>query len=189
MIGLGISFVSVGHRSQLKAYHKRLVTFDGRGKFQAQDLPHPPSSDQHLDSLADQNDSEDNNSGSGSSSSSKLQVSPIDVNVSVSPSNSVFGTSFPVLRMCFTQQKSLKNIVMHAIIFLLFVLSMINTVVLIITITSKAQLFQDTSASFVVQYLFFCVIIQAVVDATINAALAYVAARTRKNLTRGLEKA
>lgn len=186
MISLGISFVSVGHRSQLKAYHKRLVTFDGRGKFQAQDLPHPPSSDQLLDSLADQNDSEDNNSGS---SSSKFQVSPIDVNVSVSPSNSVFGTSFPVLRMCFTQQKSLKNIVMHAIIFLLFVLSMINTVVLIITITSKAQLFQDTSASFVVQYLFFCVIIQAVVDATINAALAYVAARTRKNLTRGLEKA
>jgi hypothetical protein len=62
-------------------------------------------------------------------------------------------------------------------------------VVFIITITSKAQLFQDTSASFLIQYLFFCVIIQALIDAIINAALAYVAVRTRKNLTRGLETA
>ena len=75
------------------------------------------------------------------------------------------------------------------IIFLLFVVSFINTVVFIITITSKAQLFQDTSFSFLIQYLFFCVIIQALIDAIINAALAYVAVRTRKNLTRGLETA
>jgi hypothetical protein len=58
-----------------------------------------------------------------------------------------------------------------------------------ISIKSTAQLFEDTSASFIIQYLFFAVIIQALIDAIINSALAYVALRSRKNLTRGIEKA
>ena len=183
LLRLGISFVSVGHRSQLKAFHRRLIAFDGSGNFQILKLSPPPSDtslDQHLGSSPEQ---------FAVRSSSEMQAAQIDVTVSLSPSNPYFATALRMLRMCFTQQHSLKNLIMHAIIFLLFIVSFINTVVFIITITSKAQLFQDTSASFLIQYFFFCVVIQALIDAIINAALAYVAVRTRKNLTRGLETA
>lgn len=184
LLRLGISFVSVGHRSQLKAFHRRLIAFDGSGNFQTLELSPPPPSDtsldQHLGSSPEQ---------FAVRSSSEMQAAQIDVTVSLSPSNPYFATALRMLRMCFTQQHSLKNLIMHAIIFLLFIVSFINTVVFIITITSKAQLFQDTSASFLIQYFFFCVVIQALIDAIINAALAYVAVRTRKNLTRGLETA
>ena len=183
LLRLGISFVSVGHRSQLKAFHRRLIAFDGSGNFQILKLSPPPSDtslDQHLGSSPEQ---------FAVRSSSEIQAAQIDVTVSLSPSNPYFATALRMLRMCFTQQHSLKNLIMHAIIFLLFIVSFINTVIFIITITSKAQLFQDTSASFLIQYFFFCVVIQALIDAIINAALAYVAVRTRKNLTRGLETA
>jgi ABC-type uncharacterized transport system fused permease/ATPase subunit len=187
LLRLGISFVSVGHRSQLKAFHRRLISFDGSGNFRALELPPPPSLDQHSGSSSEQ--IAVNDSSSSSNSSSKVQAAPFDITVSLSPSNPIFATSLRMLRICFTQHHSLKNLAIHAIIFVLFVFSFINSVVFTITITTKALLFQDTSPGFVAQYFFFSVIIQSLIDAVINAALAYVAVRTRKNLTRGLEAA
>jgi hypothetical protein len=144
-----------------------LITFDGRGSFQAQELSPPPSPDEHVDSSSERIDATDCDSRS-------IQAAPIDVTVSLSPAHPIVSASLRMLRMCFNQEHALKNIILHAIVLLLFAISFINTVVFIITITSQAQLFQDVSAGFVCQYLFFCVVIQAVIDAVINAALACV---------------
>jgi hypothetical protein len=187
LLRLGISFVSVGHRSQLKAYHRRLIAFDGTGGFQSQELPlqpHPPQqSDYFLDQIPASN-ADSNRSGRD------LKTMPIDVQVSFSPPALDFTLAFlRMLRLCFTQHGALKNLAVHGLLLLLFIICFINSVVFGISIKSTAQLFEDTSASFIIQYLFFAVIIQALIDAIINSALAYVALRSRKNLTRGIEKA
>lgn len=185
LLRLGIHFVSVGHRSQLKAYHCRLVMFDGRGGFESHELTPPVSHHGGVDPSADHVAPSGN-----SSNDAKDLIAPINVEISISPPHrSMYMCYLHILRLCFFQRASLKNLMMHCIIFILFALSFTNTVLFITPITSEAQLFRNISAEFTIRYLFFCVIITALIDAIINSALAYVTVRMRKNLTRGLETA
>ena len=187
LLQLGISFVSVGHRGQLKAYHARLVTFDGSGGFQTKELP-PPSPSQ--DMLFGSSPIDVVSASSSSSSSSARPASAVDVDISLSPPS--LSTSFlplRMLRMCFTHHRSFKNALMHLALLILFIVSSTNNVVFSITAQSKATLFSDTSVGFFVEYFLTSVVAQAVFECVNNAVLAYTAARTRKTLTRGLERA
>jgi ABC-type uncharacterized transport system fused permease/ATPase subunit len=184
LLRLGMNFVSVGHRSQLKAFHSRLLMIDGSGGHRFQELAPPESLHEKVDYFPEVT------VASNSSSGAHNELAPINIEVSLSPGDrSMYDVYLRIAAFCFTQRGSLKNLLVHGIILILFVLSFINIVTYITPITSKSQLFQDTSASFIVQYLFFCVIIPAILDAVINSALAYVALRMRKNLTRGMEDA
>ncbi len=184
MLRLGIHFVSVGHRSQLKAFHSRLLMIDGSGGHRFQEVAPPECLHEKVDCLPEVT------AASNSSSVAHNELAPINVEVSLSPvDRSMYDVYLRIAGICFIQRGSLKNLLVHGIILILFVLSFINIVTYITPITSKSQLFQDTSASFIIQYLFFCVIIPAILDAVINSALAYVALRMRKNLTRGMEDA
>jgi hypothetical protein len=183
LLRLGISFVSVGHRSQLKTYHNRLVMFNGSGGFQIQDLQPPSFVDESSDSSPDQVALASSSSGGSSN-----ELVPINVEVSLSPTDrSLYVAYLRIARMCFTQRGSLKNILIHGVLLLLFVLSFANRVLYLTPIISEGLLLQDSSASFSLQYFFSGVIIPAFLDAVINSALAYVALRMRKNLTRGME--
>ena len=94
-----------------------------------------------------------------------------------------------MLRMCFTHHRSFKNALMHIALLILFIVSSTNSAVFSITAQAKATLFSDTSVGFFVEYFLTTVVAQAVIECVINAVLAYTAARTRKTLTRGLERA
>jgi hypothetical protein len=159
--------------------------FDGSGGFESHELTPPVTHHGDIEPSADQVAPSGN-----SSSDAKDLIAPINIEISLSsPHRSIYLCYLHIVRLCFFQRASLKNLMMHCIIFVLFALSFTNTVLFITPITSEAQLFRDISATFIIRYLFFCVIITALLDAVINSALAYVTVRMRKNLTRGLETA
>ena len=168
---LKIHFVSVGHRSQLKAYHDQLVVFDGQGRFavsniQAAPIAPPPLHDVLHSSLALDSDS----------CPKPLEVERVTAQR---------GSLAPLLRLCFLQRESSKNMLAHFLILLLFLFSSCQ-VLYTKEIIFEVMLFKDVSGNVCIQFLLLLVLVPTVVDTIINALIAYVALRTRKNLCRGM---
>ncbi len=173
---LKIHFVSVGHRSQLKAYHDQLVVFDGKGNFaishlQAVPISLPPTRELlRKSSLSDQH-------------SSQLITENNDVKLqSIS--------LVPLFRLCFWRQFSVKNTMTHFLIALLFVFKVCMPLYTRDIIFSQGIYeFKNTSSNDVIMFLFVVTLTSAVLETIINALIAYVALRTRKNLCREMHNA
>jgi ABC-type uncharacterized transport system fused permease/ATPase subunit len=170
MRSLKMHFISVGHRSQLKAFHDQLVVFDGKGSFaasqlQAVPLP-PPQSHAPLQPSAH-----------------SKQAAPAQTELE-SPEPP---TSFsPLLRLCFLQRHSFKNLFLHLVILLLTVVSDFSSIVWTKKVAFAGSVFTDTSSNFFFQYFLIAVLLPSALDTIINAFIAYVALRTRKNLCRSM---
>ena len=171
---LKINFISVGHRSQLKAFHDQLVVFDGQGHFtlsriQAVPVLDPPALDnqQSLESH-----SNDDTVSSGTEVVS-LPAQPV--------------TYLTLLRLCFFDKESSKNMFLHLIILVVFTVSCFLTVVWQKNTIGGAIQFPD-SANFFLEFLLIALVAPSVIQTIVNALIAYSSLRTRKTLCRGMHK-
>jgi ABC-type uncharacterized transport system fused permease/ATPase subunit len=172
---LKIHFISVGHRSQLKAYHDQLVVFDGKGNFAVSDLEAVPvllpAAREELQK---------------SSASDQFSRVVTDTNVLITPSISLG----PLFRMCFLRQFSAKNTMTHLLIMLLFgVMACTNLYTRPIIFSRAIYNFENTTANDIIMYFFVVGLVQAVLQTIVNSLIAYVALRTRKNLCREMHTA
>ena len=171
---LKINFISVGHRSQLKAFHDQLVVFDGQGHFtlsriQAVPVLDPPALDnqQSLESH-----SNDDTVSSGTEVVS-LPAQPV--------------TYLTLLRLCFFGKESSKNMFLHLIILVVFTVSCFLTVVWQKNTIVGAIQFPD-SANFFLEFILIALVAPSVIQTIVNALIAYSSLRTRKTLCRGMHK-
>ncbi len=167
---LKIHFVSVGHRSQLKAFHDQLVQFDGKGHFELSTIKAIPVSvpDQQI---------------VGGLSRGELSKVPAK-SCHVEPHA---GGYLPLLRLCYFSQESSKNLVLHFIILLVFATGSFLDIVWTKNTIREAVNFPN-SASYIIEY--FCIVLLApsCVQTVINALIAYSALRTRKTLVHGMHR-
>lgn len=164
---LKIHFISVGHRSQLKAFHDQLVIFDGQGRFSVSNLQAVPIVLPPVNSILQ-----------GSSS--------LDKDAFALPTLAIEPVPFvPLLRFCYLQRESLKNLMTHFLILLLYVFSTCYALV-IIDLAFEVLLFRDTSLNVFLRFFFLILLVPSVVNTVTNALIAYVALRTRKTLCRRL---
>lgn len=170
---LKIHFVSVGHRSQLKAFHDQLVVFDGHGHFTLSSLqavavsvPEVLVNRQELDALPRVDEIE-----AIKDDSLDLQSVPY----------------LPLLRLCYFDRSSMKNLVLHLIILAVFGLaSFLDIVWVKNTITGAFSL--SGGANLVIEFILIAVIAPAFVQTIVNALIAYSALRTRKTLCHGMHR-
>lgn len=173
---LKIHFISVGHRSQLKAYHDQLVVFDGKGNFAVSDLGAVPV-------LLPAAREELQKSAASDQCSSRVVT---DSNVLVTPSISLG----PLFRMCFLRQFSAKNTMTHLLIMLLFGFSACTGLYTRSIVFSRAIYnFENPTANDIIMFVFVVGLAQAVLQTIINSLIAYVALRTRKSLCREMHTA
>ena len=170
MRSLKMHFISVGHRSQLKAFHDQLLVFDGKGRFassQLQAVPIPPPQ-------------------------SHEPLQPSALSKDAAPAQTELGSPeastslLPLLRLCFLQRDSFKNLFLHFIILLLTVLNFFLGSVWVQGVVIAGAAFTNTSLNFFFQYLLLGVLAPTALDTIINACIAYVALRTRKNVCRNM---
>ena len=173
---LQIHFISVGHRSQLKAYHDQLVVFDGKGGFAVSRLQAVlislPASREVLQKSA----ASDHYSSRLTTESRALLKPSIP-----------FG---PLFRLCFWRQFSAKNTMTHLLIMLLFVFSTCAVLYTKPIVFSRGiYYFENTTSNEIIMYFFVVGLVPAILQTIINALIAYVALRTRKNLCREMHTA
>ena len=173
---LKIHFISVGHRSQLKAYHDQLVVFDGKGGFAVSRLEAVPVS---LPATRE----EFQKSAASDQHSSRATT---ESNVLVTPSISLG----PLFRLCFFRQFSAKNTMTHLLIMLLFGYSACTGLFTRSIIFSRGIYnFENTTSYEIILFFFVAGLAPAVLQTIINSLIAYVALRTRKNLCREMHEA
>jgi ABC-type iron transport system FetAB ATPase subunit len=171
---LKIHFISVGHRSQLKAFHDQIVVFDGNGGFvvteiQAVPVVLPP---QKLEDVPKP------------STNHQKSYSLETVDEKLTRKHVSF---LPLLNLCFWKRDSQKNLMTHFLILCLFVVKICSPVYTKdATYAPGVYYFKDTSANDALNFLLIPVLSQALLETIINALIAYVALRTRKNLCRGM---
>jgi putative ATP-binding cassette transporter len=176
---LNINFISVGHRSQLKAYHDQLVVLDGQGHFssshiQAIPVPLPPANDTSQEPAA-----------STKSTSLAVTETTNETEVFKTPM-SRFRHLFAIL---FLRKVSAKNLMVHFLIVLLFVLDSSTILYETNIVFGRGILyFEDTSLNDIISYVFIIVLVGALLQTIVNALIAYVSIRTRKNLCREMHK-
>jgi ABC-type iron transport system FetAB ATPase subunit len=169
---LKIHFISVGHRSQLKAFHDQLVVFDGQGHFSLSRIQAVPVLD--LPTLDNQQIPEAHLNGDIVSLASKIDSLPTQP-----------VTYLSLLQLCFFEKESSKNLVVHLIIFAVFGIGCFLDIVWVKSTLSGAILFPNT-ANFFLQYLLIAVVAPSVTQTIVNALIAYSSLRTRKTLCRGM---
>lgn len=174
---LKIHFVSVGHRSQLKAFHDQLVLFDGRGHFALSDIQAVPASvPETLGNLLSIEKPSNNQSdvvGIVPTEDRSLESPPV--------------AYFPLLRLCFFDRESSKNLVLHLIIFVVFSIGCFSDVVWVKNTSIKA-FDLSSSVNFFFEFLLLAVLVPSFIQTIVNALIAYSALRTRKTLCRGMHR-
>ncbi len=171
---LKIHFVSVGHRSQLKAFHDQLVVFDGQGRFALSNTQAIPVSvpEVHVDQQA-LHDRLHKTQSNLSSQEINLESQPI--------------AYLPLLRMCFFDRESSKNLMLHMIILVVFGVGSFLDIVWIKNTVLDSITFPD-SANYIIQYFCIAMLAPSCIQTIINALIAYSALRTRKTLVRGMHR-
>ncbi len=174
---LNINFISVGHRSQLKAFHDQLVEFDGQGHFsssliQAIPVPIPPAHDVLQPAT--------------SAKFTSLAVPETSETEVLKTPMSRFRHLFGVL---FLRKESAKNLIVHFLIVLIFVAESCSVLYSKNIVFSRGiYYFEDTSLNDFLSFIFVIVVIAALEQTISNALIAYVSLRTRKNLCREMHK-
>ncbi len=172
---LQIRFVSVGHRSQLKAFHDQLVLFDELGRFKLSEIEAIPIP-QIQDSLK---------------SNARTTAGALSPAVTVAPEVNTFDLQpapiYPLFRLCFLRRESSKNLVLHLMILVVFSIGcFIDIVWSKIAVVSGFPWNLNTSTNFILNYFLISMLAPAAVQTVTNALIAYSAVRTRKNLCRGM---
>ena len=176
---LNINFISVGHRSQLKAYHDELVVLDGQGHFSSSHIqaipgPLPPANDKSQEPAV-----------SVKSTSLAVTETTNETEVLKTPM-SRFRHLFAVL---FLRKVSAKNLMVHFLIVLLFIFDSSTVLYETNIVFSRGILyFEDTSLNDIISYVFIIVLVGVLLQTIVNALIAYVSIRTRKNLCREMHK-
>jgi putative ATP-binding cassette transporter len=176
---LKINFISVGHRSQLKAYHDQLVVLDGQGHFsssliQAIPVPLPPAND----TLQEPDMSAKSTSLAVTETANATEV----LKTPMSRFRHLFG-------ILFLRKVSAKNLMVHFLLVLLFVADNCSVLYETPIVFARGILyFEDTSLNDILSFIFILVVVAALVQTIINALIAYVSIRTRKNLCREMHK-
>ena len=168
MRSLKIHFISVGHRSQLKAFHDQLVVFDGKGRFTASLLQAVPLS------LAQ---AHDHLPSSALLSKHDTPSAPTEPEAPSPP-------LFPLFRLCFLRRESAKNLFLHFVILLLVINDDFLSIVWVKNAVVASYTFTDTSFNAFLQYFLVAILAASASATIINALIAYVALRTRKSLCR-----
>jgi ABC-type iron transport system FetAB ATPase subunit len=171
---LKIHFVSVGHRSQLKAFHDQLVVFDGLGNFELSNIQAVPVNVPEV--LG-------NPAVVEAESYDESLVAPKKYDASEPPPVAYM----PLLRLCFFDRDSSKNMVLHLTIFVVFTFSCFFDIVWIRNTIRGAQEF-DNSFNFVMEYFLIVMVAPSCINTVINALIAYSGLRTRKTLCRGMHR-
>jgi len=170
---LKISFVSVGHRSQLKAFHDQLVLFTGHCRFSSSKIEAVPCL-QMQDKLA-----------SNLHTTEGLLSSAVPHEANNLESQTA--PMYPLFRLCFLQRESSKNLMLHLIILVLFSIGcFIDIVWSNVAMVSGFPWNLNTSTNFILNYFLISMLAPATVQTVTNAFIAYSAVRTRKNLCRGM---
>ncbi len=154
---LKIHFISVGHRSQLKAFHDQLVVFDGNGGFVVTEMQAIPVvlPSQKLDDALKPSANRQN--------SYSLQT----VDEQFTKKHVSF---FPLLYLCFWKRDSQKNFMTHFLILCLFVVKFCSPVYTKDFLYAPGvYYFKDTSANDVIMVLLIPVLSQALLETIINA--------------------
>lgn len=172
---LNINFVSVGHRSQLKAFHDQLVLFDGLGNFVLSNIQAVPVKVPEVLGNRAVVEAE-------SCDESHVALKKNDANELQSVSY------MPLLRLCFFDRDSSKNMFLHLIIFVVFTFSCFLDIVWIRNTIRSAILFPN-SFNYIMEYFLLVMVAPSCINTVINALIAYSALRTRKTLCRGMHRA
>jgi ABC-type iron transport system FetAB ATPase subunit len=171
---LNINFVSVGHRSQLKAFHDQLVIFDGQGRIALSNIKAVPvlvpetiktRPILHETTRVD------------------ARLVPAE-NRDIAPNPVSY---LPLLRLCFFDRESSKNLVLHLIIFVVFGTGCFLDIVWVKSTTVKAFSLSG-SANLIFEFLLVAVLAPSCLQTVVNALIAYSAVRTRKTLCRGMHR-
>jgi energy-coupling factor transporter ATP-binding protein EcfA2 len=171
MRSLKIHFISVGHRSQLKSYHDQLVEFDGLGNFTSSHLQAAPIAQPPTHDASQKPAVSDQESCNSSAKNEIVKTQPVP-----------FG---PLFRLCFWRQFSAKNTVTHFLIMLLFIFQTCSVLYTRDILFSPGIFnFRNTSSNDIIMFLFAVILVVGSSQAIINALIAYVSLRTRKNLNR-----
>jgi ABC-type iron transport system FetAB ATPase subunit len=166
---LNIHFVSVGHRSQLKAFHDKLVVFDGQAHFAVSDISAVPVSVPE-------------SPGKLLSADARARTSPTEERSLESPPVAYL----PLLRLCFFDRESSKNLFIHFLIFVVFGTGCFVDIVWVRNTTTKA-FDLSSSANFIFEFLLVAVLAPSCIQTIVNALIAYSALRTRKTLCSGMQ--
>ena len=168
---LKIHFISVGHRSQLKAYHDQLVVLDGKGGFAVSRLEAVLISLPATREVLQKTAASDHYSSRQTTESRTLLIPSIPLG--------------PLFRLCFWRQFSAKNTMTHFLIMLLFVFLTCTVLYTKHIVFSRGiYYFENTTSNEIIMYFFVVGLVPAILQTIINALIAYVALRTRKNLCR-----
>ena len=167
----GDSSLITPHTSLL---HDQLVAFDGQGHFtlsriQAVPVLDPPALDNQQSLESHSNDD---------TVSSGIEVVSL-------PAQPV--TYLTLLRLCFFDKESSKNMFLHLIILVVFTVSCFLTVVWQKNTIGGAIQFPD-SANFFLEFILIALVAPSVIQTIVNALIAYSSLRTRKTLCRGMHK-
>lgn len=169
---LKISFISVGHRSQLKAFHDELVLFDGQGHYSASSI--------HAAPIA-----------LPPALYSPQKPSPRTTSLPlVLPQTQAPPAHFwQLLRVLFWRRDSAKKLVVYCLLVLIFVASACSVLYATDIIFSRGIVyFENTNVNDFFKFLFIIIVYSAVEQTIINALIAYVALRSRKTLCREMHK-
>jgi ABC-type uncharacterized transport system fused permease/ATPase subunit len=168
---LRINFVSVGHRSQLKAYHDQLVLFDGAGKFSLSEIQPVPVFEPEKPV-----------------NTKLVDAQPIH-KIGSTPSQESQPFSYSqLLRLCFLNRDSSKTLFLHCVILVVYALGSFLDIVWIKNTLREAVNF-PSSANYIFEYFLIVLFAPSVVQTAINALIALAALRTRKTLCRGMHNA
>jgi ABC-type iron transport system FetAB ATPase subunit len=169
---LNISFVSVGHRSQLRAFHDQLVLFDGQGNYSASRIEAAPIS------------LPDSRVASQIPSPRVTSLPPSQRRVQAPP------TTFRYLfRILFWRADSSKNFLVHCLLVLIIVFSFCQILYSKDIIFARGiYYFENTSVNDILKFFLIILLLTALEATIVNSLIAYVALRSLKNLCREMHK-
>jgi energy-coupling factor transporter ATP-binding protein EcfA2 len=172
---LKINFVSVGHRSQLKAFHDQLFVFDGKGGFVS-------SSIQAVPMLTVPEVTSEPVVIEAQLCDDKTTASNVNIGQELQPV-----TYLPLLRLCFFNRDSSKTLFVHLVIFVVFTVGSFLDIVWIKNTIGSAKDFPN-SFNYIMEYFLIVMFAPSLIQTAVNALIAYCALRSRKTLCRGMHR-